>query len=162
MRVVLDTSALLSLASGNILDLAVASVNCVIPERVRAELLGLSMNNDFDGNLAKKVLDLLGKEITVIDSSKASAEGEVECVYLANELEDAEFLITDDSAALEKLEKLCKKPVRFSTMFLYAFCLKKKITKMQALQILERMRVKRNWKDNLIFEQAKILIEELR
>ncbi|MBI4919030.1 hypothetical protein HY837_03810 [archaeon] len=70
-------------------------------------------------------------------------------------------MITDDTVALEKLEKICKKKVRFSTMLIYALIIKKKLTKKQALSILERMRVKRNWKDNVIFEQAKILLENI-
>lgn len=161
MRIVLDTSALMSLAAGNILELVVDSIDCVVPERVRAELQGLSKNNDFEGNLARLILDFLWKEIKVLDAYKNATDGEIECAYLANELEDVDLLITDDTSALEQLEKLCKKSVRFSPLILYSLYLKKKLTKTQAITILERMRVKRNWKDNIIFEQAMLLLEDL-
>ncbi|HLC20117.1 MAG TPA: hypothetical protein VJK72_04305 [Candidatus Nanoarchaeia archaeon] len=161
MKIVLDTSALMSLAAGRCLDLVVGSLECVIPERVREELVGLSRNNDFEGNLAKHILDHLDKEIVVHPSYKQSKQGEIECAYLANDLNGAEFLVTDDTLALEKLEKICTKNVRFSTLLIYALCLKDKITKLQAFEILERMRVKRNWKDNVIYEQALLLLERL-
>lgn len=161
MRIVLDTSALMSLAAGNILDLTTSSLECIVPERVHAEVLGLSKNNDFEGKLARTILEYIGKEIIIIRSYKSSQEGEIECAYLANELGDVEFIITDDTIAIEKIEKICKKKVRFSPMILYALCLKNKLNKKQAMDTLERMRVKRNWKDNIIFEQAKLLIQNI-
>ncbi|HLC85317.1 MAG TPA: hypothetical protein VJH22_06000 [Candidatus Nanoarchaeia archaeon] len=138
MRIVLDTSALMSLAAGDVLDLAIESMDCIVPERVRAEIQGLSKNNDFEGNLAKRILDLFGNGIEILTSYKTSIEGEIECAYLANELDDVEFLITDDTLALESLEKTCRKSIRFSPMILYALCLKNKLTKKQALQSLEQ------------------------
>lgn len=161
MKIVLDTSALMSLAAGGILEIVAESIDCVVPERVQAELQGIGKNNDFEGNIAKNIFELLGKEIEVLEAYKKSAEGEIECAYLANEIDEVEFLITDDTRALERLEKICKKSIRFSPLILYALCLKKKLTKVQALNVLERMRVKRNWKDNIIFEQAALLLEEL-
>src|SRR3989344_6711688 len=151
MKIVLDTSALMSLAAGRCLDLVVGSLECVIPDRVREELIGLSRNNDYEGNLATQVLDLIDKEIVVCHASHQSKQGELECAYLANDLTDVGFLITDDTLALEKLEKICIKDVRFSTLLIYALCLKGKITKKHAFEIVERMRVKRNWKDNIIY-----------
>ena len=157
MRIVIDTSALLSLAAGNILELAVKVFNFVIPIRVKQELERISKNRDFEGNLAKELLSYLDREIKVIESYKSSREGELECAYLANELEDVEFLITDDTNALEKLEKISKKEVNFSTLIVYSLYLSRKISKEQGWKIIERMMVKRNWKDNIIFEQAKLL-----
>lgn len=162
MKIVLDTSALLSLAAGNVLGLITENIDCVIPKRVESELSGISKNNNFEGNLAKEIMSFIGKEISALQAYKSSKEGELECAYLANELKDVEFLITDDTMALEKLEKLCEKKVRFSTIIVYALYLKRKITKKQGLDIIERMRVKRNWKDNILFEQAKLLWEELK
>jgi len=62
---------------------------------------------------------------------------------------------------LSKLEKICTKEIRFSPIIPYALCLKGKMTKKQAIHTLEQMRIKRNWKDNIIFEQALILLEQL-
>jgi len=162
MRIIFDTSALMSLTAGNILDLVVESFNCVIPSRVEAEIKGLSKNNTYEGNLAKKIFEYVNNEITVIEAYKKSKEGELECAYLANELEDAEFLITDDIASLKKLVKKCKKDVRFSTTLIYALCLKEKITKKQGKKIIEKISTKRNWKNNLIFEQSQELWKELK
>lgn len=159
MRLVLDTSALLSLEAGKVLDLVIDNFELIIPRRVEEELNGISKNHDFEGNLAKRIVSFLENEIKIIESSKSSEEGELECAYLANDLKDADFLITDDIVALKRLEKICKKKIRFSTMLLYALTLKDKLSKKQAIIILERMRVKRNWKDNIIFEKAKMLLE---
>ena len=132
-----------------------------IPPRVKEEVKGISLNNTFEGNLAKKVLSHIDKEIVVIETYKSSNEGEVECAYLANQIKDVELVITDDTKALERLEKICDTKIRFSTIILYALFLKRRITKERARAILERMRVKRDWKDNIIFEQAILLLNSL-
>ena len=67
MRIVLDTSALMSLTAGGILDLVAESIDCVVPGRVKAEIQGLSRNNDFDGNLAKTINEFLGNGIEVLE-----------------------------------------------------------------------------------------------
>lgn len=161
MRIVIDTSGLLSLAAGNILELATQFFDFIIPVRVKEELNGISKNNDFEANLAKNVLFHIDREIKVIDSYKISEQGELECAYLANELDDVEFLITDDTKVLEKLEKISKKEVNFSTLIVYSLCLSGKLNKEKGWKVIERVGVKRNWKDNIMFEQAKILWENL-
>lgn len=161
MKIITDTSALLSLAAGDILDLVLENIDCIIPSRVKEEVKGISLNNTFEGNLAKKVLSYIDKEIAVIETYQSSNEGEVECVYLAHQIQDAELVITDDTKALEKLEKICNTKIRFSTIILYALYLQGKITKDRARVVLERMRVKRDWKDNIIFEQAVLLLNSL-
>ncbi len=161
MNVVFDTSALMSLAAGKVLELAVLHCDALIPERVKSEVIGISQNINFEGNLAKDVLNYIEHEIQVIPSTKTSLRGEIECAHIANEIEEVDFLITDDIAALQELEKLCIKSVRFSTIIVYALFLKGAITKKHGLQIIERMRVQRNWKDNLIYEQAIILWDKL-
>ena len=160
MKIVFDTSALMSLAAGNILGFTFESLQCVVPERVCEELRGLSKNDTFEWKIAQLVIDYL-QQAEIVQSYKKSSEGELECAYVANEIEDAEFLITDDTAALSKLEKICTKEIRFSPIIPYALCLKGKMTKKQAIHTLEQMRIKRNWKDNIIFEQALILLEQL-
>jgi rRNA-processing protein FCF1 len=161
MKIIFDTSALLSLAAGEIIEKTIKHLPCIIPERVAAELKGLARNNDFEGNLAKEILIYTGKDIEIRQAHKTSLEGEIECAYLAQHNKDIEFLITDDITALPQLQKLCTKQIHFSPIIVYTLYVKKKITKKQAHHILERMRVKRNWKDNFIFTQAKLLLEEL-
>jgi len=154
MKIAIDTSALLSLEAGGILETAVEKLNLVISRRIKEELTGLSKNNDFEGNLAKNIL---GYEIAVIDSSKRFDDGELEVAYLAKETSDIEFIISDDISAMKKMEKISDKPIRFSTMIVYALCLKGIKTFDQGWKIIERMAVKRDWKDNLIFESAKLM-----
>lgn len=155
MKIVIDTSALLSLESGNILETAVENFNFVIPVRIKEELIGLGRDNNFEGNLAKKVLDYVEKEINVVETSKRFDDGELEAAYLAKETIDIEFIISDDIKAIEKIKNISKKEIRFSTMIVYALCLKEIITFDQGWKIIEKMAVKRVWKDNLIFESAK-------
>ena len=109
MRIVIDTSGLLSLAAGNILELATKFFDFIIPTRVKQELDGIRKNNDFEANLAKNVLSYIDDKIKIIDAYKISQQGELECAYLATELEDVKFLITDDTKSLKKLEKYLKK-----------------------------------------------------
>jgi len=155
MKLVIDTSALLSLEAGGVLEIAVEKLDFIISLTIKEELTGLSKNNDFEGNLAKNVLDY---DIEVVETSKRFDEGELEVAYLAKE-EDAEFIITDDIEAREKIGKISNKPIRFSTMIVYALCLKGLKTFEQGRKIVERMAVKRDWKDNLIFESAKLMWE---
>ncbi len=161
MRIVIDTSGLLSLAAGNILELATQFFDFIIPARVKQELDGISKNNDFEANLAKNILSYINDKIKIIDAYKISQQGELGCAYLANELDDVEFLITDDTKILKKLEKISKKEVNFSVLIVYTLYLSGKISKEHGWRVIERMSVKRNWKDNVIFNQAKILWEHL-
>ena len=158
MKIAVDTSALLSLEAGNILETAVEKLNLVISQRIKEELTGLSKNNDFEGNLAKNIL---GYGIKAIAASKRFDEGELEVAYLAKEASDIEFIISDDVSAIKKMEKISDKPIRFSTMIVYALCLKGIRTFDQGWKIIERMAVKRDWKDNLIFESAKLMWDGL-
>lgn len=157
MEIVADTSALLSLEAGGILEIAVEKLDFIISPRVKEELTGLSQNNDFEGNLAKNILGYMDNEIKVIEPSKRFDDGELEVAYLAKETEDIGFIITDDIGAREKMEKISNKPIRFSTMIVYALCLTGIKTFDQGWGIIERMAVKRVWKDNLIFESAKLM-----
>ncbi|MBI4451524.1 hypothetical protein HY642_06115 [Candidatus Woesearchaeota archaeon] len=157
MKFVFDTSALLSLAAGGILELTTASIDCVIPERVAGELRGLSRERAFEGNLAREVLDFIDNGIMIFEASKSFVSGEMEAARLAKDRDDVAFLITDDVASLEIVEKQAGKPVRFSTAIVYALCLKKKLTLEQGWNTVERMSVNRNWKDNAIVEHAKIM-----
>ena len=160
MKIVVDTSALLSLEAGGILEIAAEKLDFVISPRIMGEITGLSKNNDFEGNLAKKVLGYLDNEIKIMETSKRFEDGELEIAYLAKEKEDIEFIITDDIEAIGKMEKISNKPIRFSTMIVYALCLKGIKTFEQGWKIIERMAVKRAWKDNLIFENAKLMWNE--
>jgi rRNA-processing protein FCF1 len=155
MKLAIDTSALLSLEAGGVLEIAVEKLDFIISPRVKEELVGLSRNNNFEGNLAKSILDYT--EIKVIEPSKIFDEGELEIAYLAKERDDVGFIVTDDIAARKKIEKISDKPIRFSTMIVYALCLKGTKTFEQGWKIIERMTVKRDWKDNLIFETARLL-----
>lgn len=161
MRIVIDTSGLLSLAAGNILELATKFFDFIIPTRVKQEIDGIAKNNNFETKLAKNVLFYINNEIKIIDAYKISQQGELECAYLANELDDVEFLITDDIKILEKLGKISKKEVNFSTLIVYSLYLSGKISKEQGWKAIERMGVKRNWKNNIIFDQAKLLWNSL-
>ena len=160
MKIAADTSALLSLEAGGILEIAVEKLDFVISTRIKEELVGISKNNDFEGNISKKVLEY--KEINVLEPSKRFEDGESEAAYLARENDDIEFIITDDIASREKIEKISDKPIRFSTLIVYALCLKGIKTFEQGWKIIERMAVKRNWKDNLIFESAKLMWDKAK
>ena len=160
MKIVADTSALLSLEAGGILEISVEKLDFVISPRIKEEIIGLSKNSDFEGNLAKNVLGYVDNDIKVIEPSKRFDDGELEIAYLAKEKDDIEFIISDDIGARERIEKIGNKPMRFSTMIVYALCIKGIKTFDQGWRIIERMAVKRDWKDNLIFESAKLMWDQ--
>ena len=161
MKIILDTSAILSLASGDILETVIESIDCIVPTRVEEELRGISQNNTSLGSIAKSVLEFVGRDILVLKPSSLSFEGEIECAYLAKEQKNVLFVITDDTKAIKKIQNISKKEVRFSTLLLFALIQKRKINREQAFTILEKMRVQRDWKNNIIYEQAKILLESV-
>jgi len=150
----------MSLTAGNVLDLVIEKFECIVPPRVREELEFLSQNHNSDGNLAKFILQFIGEKIKVLSTVNRNREGEIECAYLANELSDVAFIISDDTAAIKRLNEIIEKKLIFSTAIVYALYVNKEISLNQSKNIIKMMQLKRNWSDNLIFEDAKLLFGE--
>ena len=161
MRIVFDTSALLSLAAGGILELVAEHVYCVIPTKVEEELLRISLRSTFEGNLAKQVLVHIGEEIEIISTSW-EYDGETACARLAQSLQDVAFLVTDDTLAVSRIQKLCDKSLLFSPHIVHMLYVFGILTQQQAISVLERMCIKRDWKHNILYVQAQGLFRGFR
>lgn len=163
--IVADTSALLSLASGNALDLFLKEFDVAVTETVVEELEELSQGNDRTAKNAERALN--SKDLFPthdIEGPKPISggidDGEASCAVLA-ENEDADFLITDDLRALPEIENLVgKEKVAISPIVLKALVERGSIDKDIALEKLERMSEERDWLHRPIYRRAKKLFEE--
>ncbi|MBW2975439.1 hypothetical protein KY366_06995 [Candidatus Woesearchaeota archaeon] len=148
---IFDTSALISLASIDLLKRVVNFSSITTTDAVMQELNDFSKHKDDYGNISKKVLILKNKFLI------RSAEAKEEIRYLEdtdNELFNLSKntnipLITDDHKIVHHTEK--KIEVYFSTFFLIAFVAAGLISKKEALEMLERLRDIRNWQSNIIY-----------
>ncbi len=162
--IVADTSALVSLASGSVLDLFLEEFAVIISRTVMEELEELSQTDDRTGESATLVLlaaDSL--QIREINGEKPVTdridEGEASSAVLLRE-QEADFLITDDLRALPEIEKLVgQDKVAISPIVLKALVKRDVLTKNQALKKLEQMGKERDWLHLPIYKKAKKLLE---
>ncbi len=168
-KIVVDTSALISLAHGGIIDLILNEFKVVVSDIVLLELKETSKFNDEDGKAASKVLegagsmevrDVLKRGIHEIVTSRMD-EGEASCVLLAKE-EDIEALISDDFRAMHQLQYFSQKygfDLGLGAALIQALVFRGKLDKSQALNILERIAFKRGWIGRPIYRAYKQRME---
>jgi len=149
-----DTSALLSLQLGGLLNVLVRKITVVITYSVLEELHEFSKHDDRNGRAAKSIIKLKNK----FELRKSSAKHKIKYLQETdNELytlskEEYLNLITDDT----KIHAHCRDiEIYFSTFFLFYLIGSGKLNKSQALASLEKMRNLRNWQNNIIYLQTK-------
>lgn len=163
--IVADTSALISLASGSVLDLFLDEFNVAVAETVVKELEELSQGSDWISENAEQVLlekDSLKVREAVGEKPVSSRvdEGEASCVLLTREL-DADFLITDDMRALPEIGKMVgKDKVAISPIVLRVLVRRGVLDEDRALEKLERMGERRDWLHRPIYRRARELLAE--
>lgn len=164
MVIVADTSALLSLASGSVLDLFLGEFEVAVSKTVLQELEETSQSEDLDGASAGQVLveehrlevhDVKGEHFV----SSRIDKGEASCIELARDL-GADFLIMDDYRALPEIEKLtAETEVAISPIVLRALMKRGLLERGKALEKLNLMGKTRDWLVRPIYEKAKGLLE---
>ena len=167
-RIVLDTSALISLAHGSILDLVLAEFQAITSDIVVEELKKTAQYEDPDGKAAEQVLERkerleireVGKgELEKLLSSRIDA-GEASCVVLAKG-KGIKALISDDFDAMHQLEYYSKE-YRFElglcAVLVKALVLRGKLEKKQGEEIFEKIAAKRGWIGRQIYEYGKGLL----
>ena len=159
LNCVIDTSAAISLGSTGKFQLATRLFSFISPARVREELIEISENMDEIGEIADEVLKSNLIEFTTLEVDLESDKGEVEAVNLANKL-NADLVLMDDAHARKKLQKSCKAQIRFSPFVIFMLYKKRILTRKEALFAIDDMKKKRDWKENLITEYAKLLFEK--
>ncbi|MEF8787193.1 MAG: hypothetical protein V5A45_14785 [Haloarculaceae archaeon] len=159
---VADTSALVSVATADLLETVLAEFDVHTTECVVTELEETADYPDSHGNAANAVLGTQ-EALTVhnIDNPIESAridEEEGSCAILANDL-DAPYLLTDDLRALPELETATTAQVAISPLVLRALVKRGVLDDDEARQRLERLAKKRDWLGAPIYRRARQLFE---
>lgn len=164
MTVVVDTSAFISLAVGDVLDQTLTAFDVVTTPTVIEELEATAEYDDRHGTAATTVLDR-ANEVTVHDATGTTFEtsrvdaGEASCVAAARQ-RDAAFLVTDDYRALPELQGLVDAEVAVSPIVLRALVKRDVISAEKAETAFERIAAGRDWLDAPIYRYARRLFDE--
>ena len=164
MTVVVDTSALISLAVGDVLDQTLAAFDVVTTPTVIEELEETAEYDDRHGTAATTVLRRTDA-LTVQDADGAPFEtsrvdiGEASCVAAARDV-DAAFLVTDDYRALPELQGLVDAEVAVSPIVLRALVKRDALSSESAETAFEAIAAGRDWLDAPIYRYARRLFDE--
>lgn len=161
--IVADTSALISIASIDLLDTFLTEFDVHTTELVITELENTGEYEDRHGDAAEAVLDDVDRITTHqrqqrdFTSSRID-RGEGSCVLLSKEI-DAAFLITDDLRALPELQTVVDARVAISPIVLKALVKRDVLTRDEALEKLDELAGQRDWLDAPIYRRAMQLFE---
>jgi len=161
---VADTSALISLATADTLELVLGEFELHTTETVLTELDATAEYDDSHGTAAQDALDRR-PSLTVHATGNPSFEsarvddGEASCAVLARET-NADFLLTDDLRALPELQALTHAEVAISPIVLKALVEREALTIPGATERLESMAETRDWLGAPIYRRARSLFED--
>jgi predicted nucleic acid-binding protein len=159
--IVADTSALISLATADCLDLALTEFDIHTTDVVWAELEDTADYTDPHGTAARKVLDRRD-QLTVHPADESPVEtsridaGEGSCLHLAEQV-GAAFLLTDDLRALPELQQATTAQVAISPIVLKALVKRDVLDRDTALDRLDQLAATRDWLGSPIYRRAKQL-----
>lgn len=160
---VLDTSALISLAVGGVLDPAFDEFSVATTTLVRDELVETGEYDDRHGRAARAVLDREDRiEVTDVTgeafvTSRIDA-GEASCVAAVREL-DAAFLVTDDFRALPELQRVVPVEVALSPIVLRALVKRGALSENEARTAFDAIAEGRDWLGAPIYRYARRLFD---
>lgn len=160
--IVADTSALISLATGDVLDSTLDEFEVATTDVVVTELSETAEYDDTHGTAASRVLNrsdqLAVHESSdrVITSSRVDA-GEGSCVGLCR-CQAAAFLITDDLRAVPELRKLVDCRVAISPILLRGLVDRGALDREEARERLNRIAETRDWLGGPIFRRGQELL----
>ena len=163
--IVADTSALLSLAAGDVLDIVLDEFDVHTTDAVVDELRETAEYEDVHARAAASVLncrdrlDVHDTNIRINRSSRIDA-GEESCADLTDDL-DAAFLVTDDLRALPGLQVLVDAQVAISPIVLRALVERGVLDGDDARDRLETIAERRDWLGAPIFRRAEMLFQDL-
>lgn len=158
-----DTSALISVASIDLLDIFLSEFDVHTTDIVVEELEETAEYDDRHGEAAATVLDNLDKisthQVQGEFTSSRVDQGEGSCTLLTNQI-DAEFLITDDLRALPELQNLVEAKVAISPIVLKALVKRDVLDHEDALEKLDQLAETRDWLGAPIYRRAQNLFQE--
>ena len=158
---ILDTSALISLESINILEEVLRLFSITTTNSVIKELEEFAKYDDKYGKIGQNVLKSKSKlitescEITESIGYIESTDNELYNLSLKKRLP----LVTDETKLVHHTRH--KIEVYFTTVFIILLVGKEYFTKKEALNKLEELRDIRNWRDNMIYTATKNQLEQL-
>jgi len=161
--IVADTSALISIASINLLETFLTEFDVHTTNEVVEELHTTAEYDDQHGEAAQHVIDEL--EQLKIHSTTGELEssrvdhGEGSCALLTKEI-DARFLITDDLRALPELQTVSDAKVAISPIILRALVKREVLKHEDAVAKLETLAEQRSWLGAPIYRRAKTLFDQ--
>lgn len=157
-----DTSALISLASIDLLDTFLTEFDVHTTELVVEELEETSEYDDRHGDAAETVLGNLDRitthQIQGEFTSSRVDQGEGSCALLTKK-KDADFLITDDLRALPELQTVTSSKVAISPIVLKALVKRDVLTQEDALEKLDELAEQRDWLGAPIYRRARDIFE---
>ena len=158
---ILDTSALISLGSINILEQVLKVFSVTTTNSVIKELEEFAKYDDKYGKIAKNVLKLKSRftieSCEIKESIKyiESTDNELYNLSLKKKLP----LVTDETKLVHHTRH--KIEVYFSPVFLILLLKEKYFTKEEVLDKLEKLKDIRNWRNNIIYLITKNQLEKL-
>jgi predicted nucleic acid-binding protein len=167
MRLVADTSALVSLASTtesrqDALPLLLDGYDVTIPEQVLDELEEIAAYDDEDGTAARTLLDARTR-LTIravdLDPDLPLDDGENAAVQLANQLE-ASFFYCDEYTQLALIHaSLSDAQLVTTPRLLKAFVVHGTLSKTTTKSLLDAIAARRSWDGNAYVHQATRLFD---
>ncbi|MFB6353775.1 MAG: hypothetical protein ABEJ92_06785 [Halobacteriales archaeon] len=163
--IVADTSALISIATIDTLELFLAEFDVQTTKTVVQELEETSGYDDRHGHAAETVLknlDRISVHRTSNEAFRSSRvdKGEGSCAVLTNDLK-ADFLITDDLRALPELQEVVNARVAISPIVLKALVKRDVLEPEEARNRLAKVAETRDWLGGPIYRRAQALFEDL-
>lgn len=161
---VADTSALVSLAAAETLQLVLGEFEVHTTQTVVEELQETADYDDVHAAAAQRTLEqrdeLAIHEVDAEESPSARIDdGEMSCVALLDEL-DGQFLITDDYRALPELRAVTESRIAISPIVLKALVERGVLTIADAEDQLETMAEHRDWLEAPIYREARRLFQD--
>ena len=161
-KIVADTSSLISLQTGGILEQSLELFDISIPEIVVTELKEVAGFHDTHGKSARNVLKLIKenrisvKELIAISETESRVDvGEMDCLNLCKQ-DQIHILVTDDWKALPKLiEKSASINVVVSAFVIRSLLNKHMLTIDDAKAVLDKITHDRDWLESKIYEESK-------
>ena len=169
-KVIADTSSLVSLGTGNILEKALSVVEIYLPEEVKTELQSVAGFTDVHGQAANEALRLIAQSKIIVLSvasvvkvdevcrqNKHIDKGEAATILLA-EQEGIDSILSDDFKALPQMSKVTSKQIYLS-VYVLARLVAENLIKLEEAEIcLNTIAAHRNWIGRAIFNHAKKLL----
>lgn len=158
---IFDTSALISLGVIKVINDVLKLVRIVVTASIIKELEEFAKHEDEYGKASKEVLKYKDKFIV----KKTEIKEAIDYIQTTdNELynlskKQSSTLITDDIKFSRHVDG--KIYTQFSTFFLTLLVLSRHLSKEKALELLEKLRNIRNWRNNIIYLITKNQLEQL-